>query len=153
MFSASVYECLEAVNQAPWFIPEIEIGKVIKVVDGDTFHIIAPLPYYNKDEDNKNNSMMAKFSIRLRGIDTPEIKGPNHDKAIQIKNELSDLILGKNVQLKNIGKDKYGRLLCDVELIHSDPKDNINIKDWLLAHNYGYIYHGGKKEIEMKIED
>jgi endonuclease YncB( thermonuclease family) len=48
------------------FVPPITYGKVIKVYDGDTITIASKLPY--------DNSPIYRFSIRLLGIDSPEIK-------------------------------------------------------------------------------
>jgi endonuclease YncB( thermonuclease family) len=47
------------------FIPPITSGKVIKVYDGDTVTIASKLPY--------DNSPIYRFSIRLLGIDSPEM--------------------------------------------------------------------------------
>ena len=51
----------------PFIIP-ILYGKVIKVYDGDTITIAAALPIIN-------NNKLYRFSVRLSGIDSPEIKG------------------------------------------------------------------------------
>ena len=45
----------------------IQGGRVIKVYDGDTITIAARLPY--------DDSQLYRFSVRLNGIDAPEIKG------------------------------------------------------------------------------
>ena len=49
------------------FIPPISGGVVIKVYDGDTITIASKLPY--------KKSPLYRFSVRLNGIDSPEIKG------------------------------------------------------------------------------
>jgi endonuclease YncB( thermonuclease family) len=49
------------------------------------------------------------------------------------------LIYGKNVIIKNISNDKYGRVLCDVFY------ENIHINQWLLDNNYAIKYNGGTK--------
>ena len=45
----------------------IKGGRVIKVYDADTITIASKLPY--------DESPMYRLSVRLNGIDTPEIKG------------------------------------------------------------------------------
>ena len=78
------------------FIPPIEKGIVIKVYDGDTITIASKLPY--------ESSHLYRFSVRLNGIDCPEIKckDENEKKCAQIaKKEISDLILNKVVILKS----------------------------------------------------
>jgi len=49
------------------FIPPVKFGKVIKVYDGDTITIAARLPF--------EGSPIYRFSVRLAGIDSAEIKG------------------------------------------------------------------------------
>lgn len=114
----TLYDSTEWLNkldkQIDWkdvvkFVPPVEKGIVIKVYDGDTITIASKLPY--------PSSPLYRFSVRLNGIDCPEIKGKDeHEKqCAQIaKQEMSDLILNKIVILKNIGTEKYGRILADV---------------------------------------
>ena len=52
----------------PLFIPPLKTGKVIKVYDGDTITIASRVP-------GLYNSPIYKFSVRLNGIDSPEMKG------------------------------------------------------------------------------
>ena len=67
------------VKELPVFVPPINSGRVIKVYDGDTITVASKVP-------NLKNSQIFKFSVRLNGIDTPEIKGSNEDeKSIAIK--------------------------------------------------------------------
>ena len=49
------------------FIPPVTAGFVIKVYDGDTITVAARLPYAD--------SPLYRFPVRLRGIDSPEIRG------------------------------------------------------------------------------
>ena len=115
------------------FIPNIKYGKVVKVYDGDT---ITNISKYNKD--------FYKFSIRLYGVDTPELRTKNieeKNRAIFVRNELRKKILNKYVKIKVIDKkEKYGRLLCDIVY------DGENIREWLLKNSYANEYYGGKKQ-------
>ena len=61
-------------NMTTPFIPPIIYGKVY---DGDTITITAKLPY--------KNSQVYHFSIRLNGIDSPEIKGQTKTACYKIK--------------------------------------------------------------------
>ena len=120
----------------PEYIPQLNSGRVIKVYDGDTITIASKVP-------NLKHSLIYKFSVRLNGIDSPEIKSNNKDEktmAIQARDTLSDKILNKDVYLKNIKKEKYGRLLCDVYL------EDENINDWMINERYAVIYDGGTKK-------
>ena len=116
------------------FIPPISHGIVIKVYDGDTITIVSKLPY--------ENSQLYKFSIRLKGIDCPEIKSKNEDEkklAHQARDALSKLLLNKYIKLDDISTEKYGRILATVFL------DEININKWMLEQRYAVEYNGGKK--------
>ena len=114
----------------------IKGGRVIKVYDGDTIIITAKIPI--------KNSPLYRFSIRLNGIDTPEIKGSevseDEKKAAQeVKIFVSNLILNKYIRLENIKNEKYGRILADVYI------GNIHLNDLLLQNRYAVVYNGGTK--------
>jgi micrococcal nuclease len=118
----------------PFTVP-IKGGKVIKVYDGDSITIAAKLPF--------KNSLVYRFSIRLNGIDTPEIKGKTDDEKEAAKNArdaLSNLILNKYITLKNVDNEKYGRVLADVYL------ENLHVNDWLVKERYAVRYDGGTKK-------
>jgi endonuclease YncB( thermonuclease family) len=126
------------------FVPPINEGIVIKVHDGDTFTLAAKLPY--------EKSPLYRFSVRLNGINCPELNSKNEDEKICAyiaKAELSSYILGKKVVLKNIKNEKYGRVLADVYLdgyylnnhmlekrlaIPYDGKAKRNLDNWLAFH-------------------
>ena len=119
------------------FVFPITSGQVVKVYDGDTITIASRMPY--------DNSPMYRFSVRLNGIDTPEIKGVTEDEksmAIEARNKLSELIMNKRVFLKNVSSEKYGRILADVYL-----DDTIHINQWMIDNRYAVKYDGGKKNI------
>ena len=60
------------------FVPPISYGKVVKVYDGDTITVATPL-------DN-TRAPIYHFSVRLRGIDSPEIRGKTpEEKAAALK--------------------------------------------------------------------
>ena len=90
--------------------------KVVKVTDGDTVHVL---------DQNK-----TKHKIRLGGIDAPEKKQAYGKKS---KQNLSNLIAGKNVEVEYNKRDRYGRIVG--KLI----KDGQDIN--LLQIKYGYAWH------------
>jgi len=111
-------------------------GRVIKVYDADTITIATKLPFID--------SPLYRLSVRLNGIDAPEIKGKdvsNDEKeaAIIARDVVSKMILYKDVVLKNIQSEKYGRVLADVYI------DDINLNEYLVRHRYAVKYDGGKK--------
>lgn len=116
------------------FVPKITEGKVIKVYDGDTITIAARLPYIN--------APISRFSVRLSGIDSPELKTQNPNEkiaAIISRDKLHDLIFDKIVTLRNVSLEKYGRILADVYL------DQLHVNQWLLDNHCAIKYDGGQK--------
>lgn len=122
------------------FIEPIQFGQVIKVYDGDSITVASRLPI--------PNSPIYRFQVRLNGIDTPEIKGKTKDEkemAQKAKKALSGLILNKEVKLKNVSKEKYGRLLADV--YYSTNDRDICCNNWMIKQRYAVPYNGGTKKI------
>jgi len=116
------------------FVFPIKGGHVIKVYDGDTITIASKLPF--------ESSPLYRLSVRLNGIDTPEIKGKTPEEkqaAKEVRDVLSNLIMNKYVRLENIQSEKYGRILADVYL------DDLHINQWLIENRYAVAYHGGTK--------
>jgi endonuclease YncB( thermonuclease family) len=117
--------------------------RVLSVYDGDTMTLAIPFqgrPY--------------KFSVRMEGIDTPEIKGDDKERALEARDRLIELITGKRNAGKEVfknsvylvwfecsGFDKYRRLLGKV---YSAPSKT-NFTDVLIAEKHGYAYYGGTK--------
>lgn len=123
-------------DTTPFTVP-ITHGQVIKVYDGDTITIASRLPY--------THSPLYRFSVRLHGIDTPEIRGKEvsqdqKNAAIAARNFVSKLTLGKTVDLKNIGSDKYGRVLADVYI------GDIHLNKLLLDCGFARPYDGKEKK-------
>jgi micrococcal nuclease len=129
-------EYLENINykETNIFIPQIRFAKVVKVYDGDTITVAAKLPFID--------SPIYRFSVRLNGIDSPEIKGTTEKErklAVQSRNVLYNMIFGKIIELKNNGKEKYGRLLADIYY------NDMHVNKWMVDNNYAVKYDGGKK--------
>ena len=131
---------MEDGNDIKWedtveFTFPIEGGRVIKVYDGDTITIASKLPF--------NDSPLYRLSVRLNGIDTPEIKGKTEDEKLaakQTRDALAGLILNKYVTLKNIQTEKYGRILADVYF------GDLHLNEWLIKEKYAVKYDGGTKK-------
>jgi micrococcal nuclease len=71
-------------------------GKVVGVIDGDTFDMMV---------DGK------KTRIRMFGIDAPERKQDYYQKS---KQALSDMIFGEVVRIESKSRDRYKRTLAEV---------------------------------------
>ena len=120
------------------FIPDIRSGKVIRVYDGDTITIAARFHIEGVHITN-----LFRYSVRLRRIDSPEMKTKNKKEkelAIRSRDALNNLIMGKIVFLIDVEYDKYGRILADVI-----TEDGVNVSDWMLREGYAVSYNGGTK--------
>ena len=106
-------------------------GKVVKVYDGDTVHIVFPV--FGK---------MYKWNCRISRIDTPELRTKNEKEkkyGYMVKDILLKRILNKVVNVECGDFDKYGRLLVEIN-------DGENISDWLISNKYAFAYDGGTKQ-------
>ena len=75
-------------------------------------------------------------TIRLACIDTPELKGRNANPipAKLAKNFLNDLISNKEVSIKRITNDRYGRTVAELFI------DEENIQELIVKKGFGKIY-------------
>jgi endonuclease YncB( thermonuclease family) len=112
----------------------IKSGRVIKCYDADTITIASKLPY--------DASPLYRLSVRLNGIDAPEIKGKSAEEkevAKEARDFLSKLVLNKMIRLENVESEKYGRILADVYL------GDVHLNEFLLKERYAVKYDGGTK--------
>ena len=113
---------------------DVKISKVMSVYDGDTIRV---------NIDSFPDIIGKNIRIRLKGIDTPEIKGKCQkeiDLAIMARDYLRNAInQSSHIELKNIERGKYFRIVGELYI------DGENISKGLLKEKLAYIYHGGKK--------
>ena len=127
-------EPLPAWKDCKPFVPPVDMGRVIKVYDGDTITVASKLPY--------SSSPMYRFQVRLRGIDAPELKSKNAAERVAAKasqQALQDLLLTRTVKLVDATTEKYGRILADVYL------GSLCASTFMLQHKLAVPYDGGKK--------
>lgn len=83
------------------------------------------------------------ISVRVYGVDAPELTGKEpceKEMARNGKKLVEHLMKGsKQINLINIKKDKYFRILADVEI------DGQDLRKILLKNNLAYEYYGGTK--------
>ena len=133
--------------------------KVVDIYDADTCKVIFNL-------DNK----VSKFSVRLTGIDTPEMKPPKNSPtrdeekiaAKKARNRLFQLVTNVSIELETLYKkkeikellknntklvsikcgdfDKYGRLLGELYI------DGNCANQMLINEGHAYAYDGGTKK-------
>ena len=89
--------------------PDVKVSRLLRVIDGDTFRC---------DIDEHSAIAGKNISIRLRGINTPELRSrkPEERKSASLeKQRLSGLLNNARViELRNIDRDKYFRIDADV---------------------------------------
>lgn len=111
-------------------------AKIIDVYDGDTCKVIF-----------RYGSKYFKISIRIKGIDTPEMKGGSEiekEAATRIRNYARFLLLGKIKYIRIEKWDKYGgRVVGDV-FLHKKEKP---FSQHLLQKNLAKAYNGEKKQV------
>lgn len=111
------------------------VAQVINVYDGDTFRcdIAGYPPVVGHD-----------ISIRVYGIDTPEIKDKRPEMkalAIRARDYVRERLKGANtIELRNIRRGKYFRLVADVYV------DGVSVAHELLKAGLAKPYDGGTKE-------
>lgn len=94
-------------------------GKVIRVSDGDTILI---------------QSGSQKIRVRMYGIDAPELKQKYGEES---KKYLEKRIMDKNVDIKVINQDQYGRKVGKVFYKNKD----INLEMLETGNAWFYEYH------------
>ncbi|MGB0750188.1 MAG: thermonuclease family protein [Magnetospiraceae bacterium] len=105
----------------------------MRVYDGDTFTADAtPWP-----------KVTIRVSVRLRGVDTPELRGKceaEKAKARAARDALKELLQSAPVTITNIERGKYaGRVVADVWA------GDVNAAEVLIAEGLGRPYDGGKR--------
>ena len=106
-------------------------AEVLKVVDGDTLEVEARIWL----------GQGVQVSVRLRGVDTPELKGKceaEREAAAKAKARLMQLVGDGAVKLADVGYDKFGgRVLARV----SDSKGR-DLAQALIADGLARAYDG-----------
>lgn len=94
-----------------------QTGKVIKIVDGDTFDMLT--------------EEKSTLRIRMNGIDCPERKQDFYQSA---KNALAGYIFNKEVKLSITGRDRNKRVIATVYC----NGENINLS--MIQNGYAWHY-------------
>ena len=112
----------------------VYVDEIINVYDGDTFRV---------DIYSYPPILGKNISIRVNGIDTPEIRGScENEKSLakKAKNHTKNALMkAKKIQLTNIQRGKYFRIVADVML------DGTSLGDELISKKLAVAYFGGKK--------
>ncbi len=112
-------------------------ARIVRVYDGDTVYA---------DIDLGFKHTMHEVSLRLFGINTPELTGDERESGLVSKAALSRMVLDKMVTIRTIKPtkdvfpssdktEKYGRYLATIIL-----EDGTNVNDWLVQNKYAVVY-------------
>lgn len=121
------------------YIPPITRGKVVKVYDGDTITVASKVP---------GSDTWYRFSVRLAGIDCPEIKSKTASEkqvAQLAKQFVISQIMDQVVTLENVEMEKYGRLLAQVWYEDSYSRERLCLNEELCKRWLAVAYNGGTK--------
>lgn len=113
---------------------ESMVAELVRVVDGDTIIV---------NIDGWPAIVGYQIGVRVNGCDTPELR----DKRVEIKAlayRAKDVVRcllesAKVIELRNIERGKYFRLVADVYV------DGTNLTDFLIASGLALPYDGGKR--------
>lgn len=110
---------------------DITVSRIVSVYDGDTIKV---------DIDSWPEVVGKGISVRVRGVDTPEIRGKcDSEKALAIRarDYVRNLLTGESVvKLRNVERGKYFRLVADVY------SGDLLISQQLITRGYGRPYDG-----------
>jgi endonuclease YncB( thermonuclease family) len=117
---------------------DVKVSRLLRVIDGDTFAV---------DIDCHTPIAGKNISIRLRGINTPELKSKALElrkSAYEEKERLERLLTSaKVIELCNIDRDKYFRIDADVYIDGENILPKLN-SQYVLATGKKGTTHGQK---------
>jgi len=118
---------------------EYVISQVSRIIDGDTIDVIIDVGF----------SIYRKERIRLNRLDTPEGNSKNEIErslAIDAKDFVTSWLFSqKQLKIKTIKDDKYGRILGEIY------GDSECLNDILLESGYAWEYHGDAKSKDVSL--
>lgn len=112
----------------------ITVSEVTSIYDADTFRVnIKGYP----------SIVGERIPIRVLGVDAPELRGKCESEKIKAREAkqftVEALRSGKVVELRNIQRGKYFRILADVYI------DGKSLADDLIKSGHARVYDGGKR--------
>ena len=110
-------------------------ARISKVYDGDTVTIVF-----------KFKGEMIKYSCRIYGIDTPEIRTKDLDekkRGYEARDFLKSYIDDKIVKIDLLKFDKYGRLLGNLYI--KVGGQYLDVAGLMINNNHAKAYFGGTK--------
>lgn len=119
-------------NTSGFTVTGTHVAKVVKVYDGDTCTVVMR-PF---------GTRFYRFSVRMAGYDTPEIRGRSDLEETAgkfVRDRVSELILDRIVTCQCHGMDKYGRVLATIR------RKGVDVSAWVLQNGWARAYDGGRR--------
>ena len=127
----------------------------IQILSRDPFTNVSYVDNYDGDTITVNlpsktipDVFRKEISVRVRHIDTAEMTSRiqcERDMARKAKKAITALLLdAKRIDLENVTRDKYFRLLADITVYQRD-NSRINVSNFLLKQGLAVPYDGGTK--------
>ena len=114
-------------------------AKYISNYDGDTLIMDVDLGF----------GITHRINTRLKGLDAPEIRGPDSLRAIKSKEFVINFFTQNAdtyVRTWKDAKEKYGRYLVEVfALDRKDPDKALSLNKLLIQEGHAKAYDGGKR--------
>ena len=114
----------------------VKINEVTSIYDADTFRA---------DIEGWPDIIGKRVSVRVLGVDAPELKGKCKSEKIaarKAKQHTVELLRGgKVIELRNMQRGKYFRILADVYV------DGNSLDDSLISNKLAREYHGGDRRM------
>lgn len=121
-------------DELPKSFGHVLVDSIVGVYDGDTIRVRI---------ENWPPIIGESIGVRVNGIDTPEIRGKcpaEKSLARKARSFTRTVVTGaQQVELRNLRRDKYFRLLADVCV------DGKALSEMLLEKGLGHPYEGGRK--------
>jgi len=120
---------------APKEYGNVVVDEVTSIYDADTFTV---------NIKNWPSLIGERISVRVKGVDAPEIRGKCQAEIVRARQAkeftVEQLRSAKHIELRNLGRDKYFRILADVFI------DGRSLAQQLVDRDLARVYDGGRKE-------
>lgn len=107
-------------------------GKLVRVVDGDTVIVQLDLGL----------RVYHEVTLRLEGLNAPEIIGASRVKGLASKQRLEELLLGEELLVQTYKTEKYGRWLGKIHVETRGNRRGFCANDRLLTEGFAAPYDG-----------
>lgn len=125
------------IKKMDWKLGQLTVDPDKTIHDGDSGYA-----FLDRGEREYGNSL-----FRLYGINTPELNDKDPEvrvRAIAARDFLRSKILGKQVWVRSMGMEKYGRLLLIIWENLADTGDSVkSVNAQLIQANHAIAFMGG----------